>query len=158
MAAPMDTELIRFRIDPQVRDKAEAVCSRLGYELRDVLQATVARIARDNVLPFELGADAAPAPAAAVPFHDYNDRLWAGIRPQVDAEVALAVLMRFIALCSTRLDEQSDAPQPDAPLVARLTRQREEARRLRLELDVSNAAAVRAVLETYGPLVRAAGG
>lgn len=151
----MDTELIRFRIDPQVRDKAEAVCSRLGYELRDILRATVARIARDNVLPFELGADAAPAPAAAVPFHDYNERLWAGIKPQVDAEVALALLMRFIALCSTRLDEESDTPQPDAQRVARLTQQREEARRLRLELDVTDAAAVQAVLDTYGPLVRA---
>lgn len=151
----MDTELIRFRIDPQVRDKAEAVCSHLGYELRDVLRATVARIARDNVLPFELGADAAPAPAAVVPFHDYNERLWAGIKPQVDAEVALALLMRFIALCSTRLDKESDTPQPDAQRVARLTRQREEARRLRLELDVTDAAAVQAVLDTYGPLVRA---
>lgn len=154
----MDSELIRFRVDPQVRDKAEEVCSRLGHELRDVLRATVARIARDGDLPFELGADAASAPAAAVPFQEYNERLWAGIRPQVDAEVALALLMRFIALCSTRLDEESDKPQPDAETVARLTQQRAQARRLRLELDVANVAAIRAVLDTYGPLVRAGAG
>ena len=48
----MDAELIRFRLDPQVRERAEEVCAHLGYELRDVLRATVARIARDGALPF----------------------------------------------------------------------------------------------------------
>lgn len=153
----MDTELIRFRMDPQVRDRAEEVCARLGYELCDVLHATVARIARDGALPFELGADAVPTPAAA-PFQDYREPLWADLKPQVDAEVALALLMRFIAHCSTRLDEESDQSQPDADRVVRLTAQREQARRLRLELDVTDPAAVQQVLDTYGPLVRAKAG
>lgn len=155
---PMDTSLIRFRIDTQVRDRAEEVCSRLGHELTDVLRATVVHIAREGGLPIEMAAQAPPAVAESVPFQDYDERLWAGIKPQVDAEIALALLARFIADCSSRLDEASESPQPDPALVAHLTQQRDEAQRLRLELDVADAAAVQTVLETYGPLVRAAAG
>jgi antitoxin component of RelBE/YafQ-DinJ toxin-antitoxin module len=148
---PMDTELIRFRIDPEIRDKAEEVCSALGHELNDVLRAAVLRIARDGALPFDLGAGpAAPAPDA-VPFYHYDERLWASMKTQIDAEVALALLSRFIADCSMRLDEAADVSQPDAE---RLTRQRDEARQRRRELDVTDATAVKAVLDTYGPLVR----
>jgi antitoxin component of RelBE/YafQ-DinJ toxin-antitoxin module len=152
---PMDTELIRFRIDPEIRDKAEEVCSALGHELNDVLRAAVLRIARDGALPFDLGAGpAAPAPDA-VPFYHYDERLWASMKTQIDAEVALALLSRFIADCSMRLDEAADVSQPDAE---RLTRQRDEARQRRRELDVTDATAVKAVLDTYGPLVRASAG
>jgi hypothetical protein len=151
---PMDTELIRFRIDPEIRDKAEEVCAAWGHELSDVLRAAVMRIARDGALPFDLGAGpAAPAPGAA-PFYDYDERLWASVKPQIDAEVALALLSRFIADCSMRLDEAADGSAPDAERLARLTRQRDDARQRRRELDVVDAAAVQAVLDTYGPLVR----
>jgi antitoxin component of RelBE/YafQ-DinJ toxin-antitoxin module len=33
----MDTELLRFRINPEIRDKAAKVCADLGFELNDVL-------------------------------------------------------------------------------------------------------------------------
>ena len=155
---PMDTELIRFRIDPEIRDKAEAVCAALGHELKDVLRAAVVRIARDGALPFDLGAGPAAPAAGTVPFYNYDERLWASMKPQIDAEVALALLSRFIADCSTRLDEAADASAPDAELLERLTQQRDEARKRRRELNVVDAAAVQAVLDTYGPLVRAGAG
>ena len=155
---PMDTELIRFRIDPEIRDKAEAVCAGLGHELNDVLRAAVIRIARDGALPFDLGAGpAAPAPDA-VPFYHYDERLWASMKPQIDAEVALALLSRFIADCSTRLDQAAEDGAADAGLLERLRRQRDEARQRRRALDVADATAVKAVLDTYGPRVRASAG
>ena len=43
-------------------------------------------------------------------------------------------------------------------MVARLTKDRDDARRLRRDLDVSNAVAIREVIEKYGPLVRARAG
>lgn len=152
----MDNELIRFRIDAEIRDKAEEVCTALGHELHDVLRAAVIRIARDGALPFDLGA--AATPVGAVPFYNYDERLWRTMKPQIDAEVALAILSRFIADCSTRLDEATDSGNASAELVDRLTRERDEARKRRRELDVADTVAVKAVLDTYGPLVRSGAG
>jgi DNA-damage-inducible protein J len=152
----MDSELIRFRIDPAIHDKAAKVCAELGLELNDVLRLLVTRIARDRAIPFDFGA-APPQPSPdQTPFHEYDPRLWRSIRPQIDAEVALALLGRFIADCSTRIDEESGREKPDRPLVARLTEQRDEARRLRLDLVVTDEDAVAAILQKYGPLVCAA--
>ncbi len=153
----MDTELIRFRIDAEIRDKAEEVCSALGYELHDVLRAAVIRIARDGALPFDLAAPPS-TPVGAIPFYNYDERLWGSMKPRIDAEVALAILSRFIADCSTRLDEATDNKAQDPGLVERLTREREEARKRRRELDVADAVEVRVVLDTYGPLVRSGAG
>jgi addiction module RelB/DinJ family antitoxin len=150
----MDTELIRFRIDAEVREKAVQICADLGYELSDVLKALVSRIARDGTLPFDM-AGGPVTPATTAPFYNYDERLWAGIKPQIDAEVALQLLARFIADCSTTLDEEDDKPTQDVKLKEKLTAARTEARALRSQLDVSDHAAVKAVLEKYGPLVRA---
>lgn len=150
----LDSELIRFRIDPQVRDKAAAVCADLGHELNDVLRTVVTRIAQEGTLPFSLGLVAREPAARPAPFSDYDDRLWAPVRPQIDAELALSLLAAFIADCSTVLDEQEHVDEPDLELVARLTREREQALRLRRELDVSDDGAVRRAIAYYGPRVR----
>ena len=149
----MSTELVRFRADPEVRDKAAAVCGELGLELTDVLRAFISRIARDGALPFALGAPA-PAPDSHRPFYQYDERLWSSITPSIDVEVALALLARFIANCSTRIDEELQARSPDQRVIKRLGKERAEARSLKQNLDVQNAAAVREVLDRFGPLVR----
>ena len=154
----MDTELVRFRINPELRQKAEKVCADLGLELNDVLRAFVTRIARDSALPFDLGTiPTSPAPGHT-PFHDYDARLWSSIKPQIDAEVAIGLLARFIADCSTRIDEAANGGASDPDLVVRLTRDRDDARKLRGNLDVADAASVSQVIDKYGPLVRARAG
>jgi addiction module RelB/DinJ family antitoxin len=154
----MDTELIRFRIDAELRLRAAKVCGDLGLELNDVLRTFVTRIARDGTLPVDLGdAPARSAPDRA-PFHDYDTRRWSALKPQVDAEVALALLARFIADCSTRMDEAANGGRPDPELTARVAKERDDARKLRKDLDVSNVAAIREVIDKYGPLVRARAG
>ena len=154
----MDTELVRFRVDPELRDRAAKVCADFGFELNDVLRALVTRIARDGALPFELNAVSVRARPDRTPFRDYDVRLWSSVKPQVDAEVAIALLARFIADCSTRIDEKSDGKSPHRELVERLTKEREGARKLRMTLDVSDTAAVSQVIEKYGPLVHARAG
>jgi addiction module RelB/DinJ family antitoxin len=151
----MDTELIRFRIDTSIRDAAAAVCADRGFELVDVLRALVTRIARDGTLPFEPSA-AGGSTSAQAPFQDYDPRLWRSIKPRVEAEVALTMLARFIADCSTRIDEEGARPEPDSNLVSRLTQQREQARRLSQVLNVTDANAIAKVLAHYGPLLRKA--
>lgn len=150
----METELIRFRIDPALAHGAEKVCADLGFELRDVLRATVTRIARDHALPFDMNA-AAGSEARRRPFYEYDERLWATMKPPIDAEVALALLARYIADCSTRIDDIEQADRVDRQQVKALTKTREEARAIKLALDVTDTDAVQSVLNRFGPLVRA---
>lgn len=152
----MDTELVRFRVDGELRQRAAKVCARQGLELHDVLRAFVTRIARDDTLPADLTV-AESHGAGPTPFGDYDAQRWTGIKPRVDAEVALALLARYIADCSTRIDEAANGA-PDRETITRLTKDRDDARRLRRNLDVSDPAAIREVIDKYGPLLRASGG
>ena len=150
----MDSELIRFRVDPELAEQAERACADLGFELRDVLRSVVARIARERVLPFDLNAPGA-RDATRRPFYDYNERLWANVKPGIDAEVALALLARYIADCSTRIDEAAHGDPAEPQFIERLVKARDEARAVKLTLNVSDADAVQRVLDQFGPLVRA---
>lgn len=147
----MDTEFERFRINPETRAHAAEVCARMGYELSDVLRALVTRIAHEDSIPFDLGIQPHATSASLVAG---DERLWSPIKPHIEAEIALALLARFIADCSTTIDEQAASDRSDQELFARLTNEREVARKLRSELDVSDSAAIQSVLTTYGPLVR----
>lgn len=145
----MDSEIERFRLDPEIRQRAAEVCARQGHELSDVLRQLVSHIAQEGVIPFEMPS---LSPEASTPTFD-DERLWGAMKPQLEAEVAIAVLDRFIADCSTSIDEAA-APQDDHSFLARLAQEREAARQLRARLDVTDRLAVQAVLEKYVPLVR----
>lgn len=149
----METELIRLRVDPELARQAERICAGAGFELREVLRLCVARIAHDGTVPFDVG-DAKAMEARRRPFHEYDERLWADLKPSIDAEVALALLARFIADCSTRIDEEELSGHADRQLADRLAQAREQARTLKSSLDVADPAAVRRVLDRFGPLVR----
>jgi hypothetical protein len=150
----MDFEFIRFRIDPEIHQRAARACTRLGIDLNDVLRTLVTRVARDGALPFDVGAAPPPPAPDRTPFHDYDPRLWDSLKPQVDAEVALSLLARFVADCSTRIDDQYVNHTPDQALVERLQAQREEALRTRRALDVSDRNAIAGILRKYGQQVR----
>ncbi len=153
LSRPMDSEFIRFKVDPQLRDKAAAVCAGLGHELADVLRALVTRIAQEGTLPFDMGSTPQGA-SGAMPFGDYADRFWTPLKSQLEAEVALSLLAWFIADCSRRIDDHAEAVRLHEQSLVQLQQDRDQARRLRDGLDVADAAAVRQVIEHYGPLVR----
>ena len=151
-ACPMESEIERLRLDPQLRQKAAEACARHGYELPDVLRHLVLLIAETGTIPFEMPrvtSDAEAAPSLPV-----DERLWTTMRSQLEAEVAVALLVRFIADCSTALDETADKAQQDPASLARLAEERRLAREVRATLDVTDKTAVEAVLKKYGPLVR----
>ncbi|MBS0449634.1 MAG: type II toxin-antitoxin system RelB/DinJ family antitoxin [Proteobacteria bacterium] len=147
----MDTDLVRFRIDAALREKAARVCADLGLELHDVLRTVISRIARDGTLPFEADATAPHAPGTPRPFADYDQRLWSGLKPQIDAEVALTLLVRYIAERSAQLAAVS--PAGDSEQIARLAQERGDALALRRSLDLSDPEAVARVIARYTPLV-----
>ena len=150
----MDSELARFRIDPQIRDKAAKVCEDHGLELNDVLRALVTKIAREGKVP--AGTPDAPRQPAEVPlpFASYHEGLWSPLKPHLDAELAVAVLVRFIADASIRIDEANGSDKPDRHLIETLTQERAKALKLRRSLDVGDAEAIAGVLASYAPAAR----
>lgn len=147
----MEGELIRFRVDAAIRDQAAAVCEKLGFDLADVLRAFVARIAEQGTVPFDMGV-APQARGPRAPFADYTERLWREYR-YVDAEVALALLARFMANHAAALDAEQRQPQPNAARLRELSEEIARARALAQGLDPDDAEAVAAVLARYGPRV-----
>lgn len=151
---PMDTELVRFRIDPTLRDKAASICAEHGMELHDVLRLVVTQIAREGALPSAIGPSAQIAIQPLQGASPYDNRVWSILRGQLDAELAVSLLARQIADRSARLDEASAGPEADPELVSKLNRERAALQRLRRTLDVTDAEAVRRVLKEYGPAHR----
>lgn len=147
----MEGELIRFRVDGAIKDKAAEVCDKLGFDLADVLRAFVTRLAQEGTLPFDLGRPAAPRPHTP-PFTAYSERLWSEFK-SVDGEVALALLWHFVAERAARIDREESQPRPDPDLLARLRQELADARGLAQTLDPKDAEAVASVLARYGPLI-----
>jgi antitoxin component of RelBE/YafQ-DinJ toxin-antitoxin module len=148
----MDSEFERFRVNPEVRQRAAAVCIGHGHELSDVLRQVVSHIANVGVIPFEMPSGQRDAGSAQLTSDD--ERLWLTMKPQLEAEVAVGLLDRFIAKCTTILDQAAETtgiPQDSLP---ELVSQREAAQCDRASLDVTDKASVLAVLHKYGPLLR----
>jgi len=118
-----------------------------------VLRTVITRIARDGALPFAFDAAARPAPETTRPFGDYDPRLWSGLKPQIDAEVAVSLLVRFIADRSARLADASQSAAPDTELVTLLTQERSDALALRRSLELTDPEAVARVIARYAPLL-----
>jgi antitoxin component of RelBE/YafQ-DinJ toxin-antitoxin module len=150
----MDFEFVRFRVNPEIHAIAHAVCERLGLPLNDVLRALVTRIATDGSVPFDLDGRRQPSALTPVPFQEYEPALWSGLKPSIEAELALELLAHFIADCSARIDEASGYDPAHQELTATVSTQRAEAIQLRNSLNLADTAAVAAVLNKYGDLVR----
>jgi hypothetical protein len=142
----MDSEIERFRVDPEIRAQAAQSCERQGLELGDVLRAFVAVVARGDDLSF------VSPPKPVIDDRSQDDgRLWTDLKHQVEAETAVGLLIRFIARCSVSIADASDLTTDQ---LAHLKAQRVEAIHLRSTLDVTDRVAVQNVIQQYGPLVR----
>ena len=83
-----------------------------------------------------------------------HEGLWSPLKPHLDAELAVAVLVRFIADASCRIDEVNASDKPDRHLIVTLTQERAKALKLRRSLDVGDAEAIAGILASYGPAAR----
>jgi addiction module RelB/DinJ family antitoxin len=145
----VEGEIIRFRVDPEVKEKVTAVCEKLGFDLSEVLRAVMGRIAETGTLPVELGSTDEPRSQRA-PFGEYSERLWREYQ-FVDAEVALSLLDRFIARSAAQLDAEHSGVEPNPGTIETLKRVIAEARQLTQTLDPEDTEAIGTVLAAYGP-------
>jgi antitoxin component of RelBE/YafQ-DinJ toxin-antitoxin module len=148
----MDSEIERFRVNPEVRDRAAETCVRHGHELSEVLRQLLSHLANEGVIPFPMSSG--QRDDVNQPLTSEDERLWLTMKPQLEAEVAVGLLDRFIATCTTILDQAAETTRSPREALPELVSQREAARRDRASLDVTDTAAVLAVLDKYGPLVR----
>lgn len=136
---PTETELIRFRCDPSIKNDAAAVCDRVGFELGDVLRAVVIRIARDGALPVELRM---PAPeGAGVPFFKRNETLWKDFQ-HIEGEVLLESLIRFVASQAAKISAEKDKARPNQERIARWKKLGDEAMKINRTLNIRDREAV----------------
>jgi addiction module RelB/DinJ family antitoxin len=143
----MESGLVRFTVDPEIRARAEQVCARLGLDLNDVLRTFLVRVARDGKLPF------APEPApktegrTPTPFSTYDPRAWTPLAPILNAELAVEVLDHAVASLMAQLQtaRTTKAGRDEKEAAALLAK----ANAARLTLEPSDSQAVAALLNTF---------
>jgi addiction module RelB/DinJ family antitoxin len=144
----MESGLVRFMVDPEIRARAEQVCAHLGLDLNEVLRAFLVRVARDGKLPF------APEPASQpdrrdrpAPFSTYDPRAWAPLAPVLNAELAVEVLDHVVASSMAQIQAaraagiSSDEKQAAERLAGAST--------ARLALEPSDNNAIASLLNTF---------
>jgi antitoxin component of RelBE/YafQ-DinJ toxin-antitoxin module len=130
-------------------ERANAVCTRHGVQLADVLRGVVTRIATEGRLP-TVGSTPSSPSTARLPFDEYDPRLWHSLQTSINAELAIELLASFIADCSAQLAETDPARRPHKELAEQLRAQRDDAIRRRQSLDIEDPQAIAEVLRTYG--------
>jgi hypothetical protein len=96
MGVPRETEMVRFRIEGDLKKRAEDACAQRGMELNDVLRTLVRRIALDGAIPFDMNAPGRVAEPGGTPFDRYGEFLTQDLA-HLKAESVISLLASFVA-------------------------------------------------------------
>ena len=146
-----DSNLVRFRVDKDLKDAAADACDALGFDLNDVLRSVVRRIANEHAIPFQVNPPARPDPTKA-PFTEYGAYLDKDLA-HLKAELTLSLLATFIADRAKRLAEERDKPKPNVKLRQRWEREMREAAGYHRTLNTRDLALVERVDAKYRALL-----
>lgn len=148
------SQLLFFRINSKIAERAHRMAAQRGMDLPDVLRMMLTKAVRiGNFSIDQDGAGQAPGQEEE-PFDAYEPRYWAEARPHLDAEMALAVLHQAIAQRTTELEEVSASREPDLDQVEQLGDERDGAIALLASFDPEDGEMVSAVLERFSPGAR----
>jgi addiction module RelB/DinJ family antitoxin len=145
----MDTELIRFRINADIKRQAANVCADLGIELNDLLRRFVTRVASEGKSPIDVPAPAQPPSNRVALFGDYDERAWGAVMALGDEEFATVCLMSYIAECDRQLHEASERGARGSKRIAEWTALREAAQAALAGLDSATPQGVREIIERF---------
>jgi antitoxin component of RelBE/YafQ-DinJ toxin-antitoxin module len=147
----MDITQFRIRIDVAIARKAEEMAQALGMELPDVIRMMLTKAVR--IGHFSIEREIAEQQAASNsnrPYYDYDERQWNSMKAVLDAELALALVNQYVAYHTLQLEAAfQQGGEPDEPLLDRLTRERDEARKILATLDPTDRVAVRSILQRF---------
>ena len=147
-----DTTTFSIRFDPELHQRASIICSDLGYELNDVIRIFIARIVRDNCIPFDL--EALPTiNEDKIPFYQFEERLWGNSLNILKAELSITLISRFVAMNAGRISEEESNSHPDIKKIQQLKEEISLASHKKNHLDVNDSKQIQSIIDFYKPLL-----
>jgi addiction module RelB/DinJ family antitoxin len=143
---------IRFRLEADLKARAEAVCIKQGLELNDVLRALVRRIAFEDAIPFDLNPTYRVAESPPQPFDRDADDLDEDVS-QLRAEAVLSLLVSFVADRARRMAAEKKKSRPNRDTLARWEQQSQSALAYRRTLDTQDEASLAAIEREFTALL-----
>ena len=104
--------MVRFRIEGDLKNRAEEICARTGMELNDVLRTFLRRIVIDGAIPFDLNAPARVAEPEATPYGQYSEFLTDDLA-HLKAESVITLLASFAANRAHRIATEKRKARPN---------------------------------------------
>jgi addiction module RelB/DinJ family antitoxin len=154
MAYLTDTDLVRFRIEGEIKRKAVRVCEDLGLELNDVLRTVVRRIANDDALPFDMTIPNRVAEPVPLPFNRHSD-FPADELAHLRAEALITLLATAIANRAHRIAEEKRKARPNKNKLLEWEAQLREAMDYRRSVNTRDANLVAELEKRYTALLTA---
>ena len=137
MDTSLETELVRFRIEGDLKSRAEEVCARYGLELNDVMRTLVRRIALDDSIPFDMNAPGRIAEPSGSPFDRYGAFLTEDLA-HLKAKSVISLSGSYIANRARRMATERHKARPNRAHVARWKSEVQEALQYRRTLDTKD--------------------
>jgi len=152
MEAPLETEMVRFRIEGDLKKRAEHACARRGMELNDVLRTLVRRIALDGAIPFDMNAPARVTEPGGTPFDHYGEFLTQDLA-HLKAESVISLLASFVANRARLIATENRKARPNRAKLTKWESEAREAMNHRRTMNTKDAKVVTKVEKKFSTLL-----
>lgn len=152
MGTRVDTELVRFRVNSDLKMQAEAVCQAHGLDFNDVLRTLIRRIAIERSIPFDQNAPAHVSKTERQPFDTYGAFLTQDLA-HLEAESVISMLSLYVAKCAGKIAREKRKRLPKAELVSKWSAQAREAMALRRTINTNDQEHLGKVTKRYTALL-----
>jgi addiction module RelB/DinJ family antitoxin len=147
MTVSVQTDIIRFRIEEDIKARAENICARLGMEMNDVLRTLVRRIALDKAIPFDMHTTFRVEEPSRSPF-DLTDDL-----AHLKAEAVISLLWIFAAKRARQIALENRKPRPNRKQNTKWETEAEEAMEYSRTMDTRDDKLVAKVEQRFAALL-----
>jgi len=154
MDRPVETEMVRFRIEGELKKRAEAVCARTGMDLNDVLRTLVRRIVTDGAIPFDVNTSGRVAEPRGVPYAQYGEFLTEDLA-HLKAESAISLLASFAADRAHRIATEKRKARPNRANLKRWAAEARDAMNYRRTMNTRDDKLVSKVEKKFAALLAA---
>ena len=130
---------VNFRVDPDVKTRAEAICKSIEMDLVQVMRILLRRIATEEAIPFDLNAPARAPTPARVPFDRYGTFLEHDLK-HLKAESVISLLAGFVAKRARQMATERAKSRPNTKKIEQWNTEAMEAMTLRRSIDTNDEA------------------
>jgi DNA-damage-inducible protein J len=152
MTVSVQTDIIRFRIEEDIKARAENICARLGMEMNDVLRTLVRRIALDKAIPFDMHTTFRVEEPSRSPFDRYGQFLTDDLA-HLKAEAVISLLWIFAAKRARQIALENRKPRPNRKQITKWETEAEEAMEYSRTMDTRDDKLVAKVEQRFAALL-----